>query len=116
MDPLVLGLAALSAACFLAFALWPRSSPGGQLGVVRAAEGDRPVPAHGKAPEPVATTVVDNAPAAQVDGLVAGKGGYGSRTHGVSLPPRWSLPVATPIERAHCTLLGSGLQSRPPPL
>ena len=27
MDPLVLGIPVLSAACFLAFALWPRSSP-----------------------------------------------------------------------------------------
>ena len=38
MDPLVLGLAAFSAACFLAFALWPRSSPRGQLEVVRATD------------------------------------------------------------------------------
>jgi hypothetical protein len=29
MDPLVLGLAVFSAACFLAFALWPRSSAAG---------------------------------------------------------------------------------------
>ena len=29
MDPLVLGLATLFAACFLAFALWPRSSAAG---------------------------------------------------------------------------------------
>jgi hypothetical protein len=40
MDPLVLGLAVLSAACFLAFALWPRLSPRGQLEVVRASEDD----------------------------------------------------------------------------
>ena len=38
MDPLVLGLAVFSAACFLAFALWPRSSPRGQLEVVPAAD------------------------------------------------------------------------------
>jgi hypothetical protein len=28
MDPLVLGLAAFSAACFLAFALWPQAKAG----------------------------------------------------------------------------------------
>jgi hypothetical protein len=35
MDPLVLGLSALSAACFLAFALWPWSRPRGQFEVAR---------------------------------------------------------------------------------
>ena len=71
MDPLVLGLAALSAACFLAFALWPRSSPRGQLEVVPAADDGPSAPIFGKAAapasEPVATTVVDNATAAQGD-------------------------------------------------
>jgi hypothetical protein len=65
MDPLVLGLAAFSAACFLASALWPRSSPRGQLDVVPAAD-DPPAEVLGKAaapsPELVATTVVDNTP------------------------------------------------------
>ena len=42
MDRLVLCLAAVSAACFLAFALWPRSSPSGQLEVVRGSEDDPP--------------------------------------------------------------------------
>ena len=69
MDPLVLGLAVLSAACFLAFALWPRSSSRRQLEVVPAADDAPPVPIFGKAAasasEPVATAVVDNAPAAQ---------------------------------------------------
>ena len=66
MDPLVLGLAVLSAACFLAFALWPRSSPRGQLEVVPAADDDPSAPVFGKvaapAPEPVASAVVDNTP------------------------------------------------------
>jgi hypothetical protein len=69
MDPLVLGLAAFSAACFLAFALWPRSTPRGQLEVVPAADDAPPAPIFGEvatpAPEPVATAVVDNTPAAQ---------------------------------------------------
>ena len=64
MDPLVLGLAALSAACFLTFALWPRSSPRGQLEVVRGSEDDPPAAVFGKAaapaPKPVASAVVDN--------------------------------------------------------
>jgi len=63
MDPLVLGLAAFSAACFLAFALWPR--PSAKVEVVHASDGDKPAPAFGRAtttqPEHmVATTVVDN--------------------------------------------------------
>ena len=69
MDRLVLGLVALSAACFLAFALWPRSSPRGPLDVVRAADDGPSTPIFGKATtpasEPVATAVVDNAKAAQ---------------------------------------------------
>ena len=69
MDPLVLGLAALSAACFLAFALWSRSSPRGQLEVVPAADDEPSSPNFEKVAiptsEPVATTVVDNTPAAQ---------------------------------------------------
>ena len=73
MDPLVLGLAIFSAACFLAFALWPRSSPRGQLEVVPVSYDAPPAPALGKAAAPasgpVATTVADNAPAAQGDGL-----------------------------------------------
>ena len=56
MDPLVLGLAAFSAACFLAFALWPWSPPRGQLEVGRGPAHDPPAPVSGKAaatsPEP----------------------------------------------------------------
>ena len=67
MDPLVLGLAELSAVCFLAFALLLRSSPRGQLEVVPAADDATRAAKSGKVaapvPEPVATTVVDNAPA-----------------------------------------------------
>jgi hypothetical protein len=67
MDPLVLALAVFSAACFLAFALWPRSSPRGQLGVVRVTDDALPAPlvekAAAPASEPLATTVVDNTPA-----------------------------------------------------
>jgi hypothetical protein len=61
-----LGLAALSAVCFLTFALWPRSSPRGQLEVVRGSEDDPPAAVLGKAaapaPEPIASAVVDNTP------------------------------------------------------
>ena len=49
MDPLVLGLAALSAACFLAFALRPRSSPRDQIEGVRPADDNSSTPAFGKA-------------------------------------------------------------------
>jgi hypothetical protein len=67
MDPLVLGLAIFSAACFLAFALWPRSSPRGQLEVVHEADhapraassGDAVAP---KPEQTTTTTVVDNTP------------------------------------------------------
>lgn len=66
MDPLVLGLLALSAECFVAFALWPRSSA--KVEVVRATGDDTPAQAVGKAaasvPERTAeTTIVDNTPA-----------------------------------------------------
>jgi hypothetical protein len=76
MDPLVLGLAVFSAACFLAFALWPRSSPRGQHEVVRATDYDPLAPVLGEtaAPVPVhvaATTVVDNTPATPDDGPLA---------------------------------------------
>ena len=71
MDRLVLGLVALSAACFLAFALWPRSSPRGPLDVVRATDDHASMPIFGKATTPasklVGTTAVDNAKAAQGD-------------------------------------------------
>jgi hypothetical protein len=48
MDPLVLGIAVLSAACFLAFTLWPRSSPRGKLEVVPAGRTTRLYPILGR--------------------------------------------------------------------
>jgi hypothetical protein len=68
LDLLVWGLLALSAACFLAFALWPRSSPRGQLEVVPAADHAPRAASSGDtvAPNPeqtTTTTVVDNTPA-----------------------------------------------------
>jgi hypothetical protein len=65
-DHLVWGLLALSAACFLAFVLWPR--PLAKVEVMSSADDDTPAPALGKAatPQPehtAATTVVDNTPA-----------------------------------------------------
>ena len=66
LDPLVWGLLALSTACFLAFALWPRSSA--KVEVVRATGDDTPAPTVGTSLAPqteqtAATTVVDNTPA-----------------------------------------------------
>jgi hypothetical protein len=49
LDPVVLGLAALSGACFLAFALWPPSSPRGQLEAVPAADDSAPTSNLGRA-------------------------------------------------------------------
>ena len=73
MDPLVLALAIFSAACFLAFELWPRPSPRGQLEVVRAKDDTAPAPRFGEATAPVpehaaATVLVDNAPATTDEG------------------------------------------------
>lgn len=75
MDPLVLGPAAFSAACFLACPLWPRSSPRGQLEVVPAADDTAPTSNLGQAAvcvsESVASAVVDNTPATSQDAPLA---------------------------------------------
>lgn len=42
LDPLVWAVLALSAACFLAFALWPRSSTRSRLEIVSAADDAQP--------------------------------------------------------------------------
>ena len=52
MDPLVLGLVVFSAACFLAFALGPRSTPRSQIEVMRQADDGAPTPVFGKAAAP----------------------------------------------------------------
>ena len=92
MDPLVLGLAAFSAACFLTFAVWPRSSPTGQLEVVRASEDDPPAAVIGKAAAPahehaIAATRVLRSPALL----------FCHRTATWQLG-RLSVPVADPLE------------------